>query len=750
MTAPRIGDHRIAGSLEKGGPSSTPAERFGAAVASPLGVLVIVPCLVSALGIFLTMLGQSALRESSTEEGKARFAEQTGFVARSVATALSHADPVLDRLRDLVKARSQKDPIAPLAHSLRSLIHGRPGMSYASVSYPDGTFLGAYLEDGKIRFQESRVTDGGTVVRRFDLEGTDRLAQFEESRSEYDPRRRAFYSLALEARKRTWTRPYPFFGSHYTGETKVEPIFDADGSLRAVLTADFDVNVLSSAIERTRLPGARTLLYSHDGTILAFPEGADAIRKLPLRSDRALQHGDIGDPVLDAFFDGVASRAPKNGEFVEFTGGGEAQLAMITDVPGYPDLGWSAAAIIPERVLFSARRAHESRSLGVAGVALGLSLGVALVFARHITKVRRDMARAENLAQEAAARARELGSYRLTERLGVGGMGEVWRAEHRLLARQAAIKLIRKEALESAMLPTFELRERFRLEAQTLAMLQSRHTIELFDYGVTEDGTFFFVMELLNGIDLETLVVRFGPQPAGRVISLMVQACRSLAEAHRAGLVHRDIKPANLFVCRVADEVDVVKVLDFGLVHADSRAQESIRPQSSAPPSAEEPASASLTAAGQFMGTPAFMPPEQGLGQFVDGRADLYALACAAVWLLGGKLVYEAKDGMGFIMAHITRPLPDLRVLVPGYFPEALEEVLLSCLQKSRDDRPSTAEALAERLLAIDLPEEHVWTEARAKAWWDDHVGAAPSGAPASAEHSPVSATLDTIRAISG
>jgi serine/threonine-protein kinase len=400
---------------------------------------------------------------------------------------------------------------------------------------------------------------------------------------------------------------------------------------------------------------------------------------------------------------------------------------MITEVPGYPELGWSAAAIIPEAVFFSARRAHEKRSLASAAIGLVASLAVAFVFARHITKVRRAMARAENRALAANERARELGSYRLTERLGAGGMGEVWRAEHRLLARQAAIKLIRKEALEGAMIPVDELRNRFRLEAQTLAMLRSRHTIDLFDYGVTEDGTFFFVMELLDGIDLESLVVRHGPQPAGRVIPLLIQACRSLSEAHSAGLVHRDIKPANLFVCKMADEVDVMKVLDFGLVHANGHARASASPPTtastaSAPASPDAQLPGRLTSAGQFMGTPAFMPPEQGMGLEVDGRADLYALACAGIWLLGGKVLFEANDGMGFIMAHITRPVPDLKSLVSGYFPKELEDLLLQCLEKAPAARPENAEAVAARLQAIVLPEEHVWTEPRAQAWWAEHV----------------------------
>jgi serine/threonine-protein kinase len=153
-------------------------------------------------------------------------------------------------------------------------------------------------------------------------------------------------------------------------------------------------------------------------------------------------------------------------------------------------------------------------------------------------------------------------------------MGAVWRAEHRLLARQAAIKLINPELLRGASIQ--EVRERFRREAEALAALRSRNTIELFDYGVSADGTFFYVMELLDGMDLDTLVEKHGPQPYERVLFILTQACNSLAEAHDNGLVHRDIKPANIYICRAADEMDVVKVLDFGLVLSDQAPEEVI------------------------------------------------------------------------------------------------------------------------------------------------------------------------------
>jgi serine/threonine protein kinase len=160
-----------------------------------------------------------------------------------------------------------------------------------------------------------------------------------------------------------------------------------------------------------------------------------------------------------------------------------------------------------------------------------------------------------------------MGSYRLVAMLGRGGMGEVWRAHHRMLARDAAIKLILPEMLSrktgtNALL----IQRRFEQEAKTTALLRSPHTVELYDFGVTEDGVFYYVMELLDGIDLETLVKRYGPQPSARVARILRQVCRSLSDAHRLGMIHRDIKPSNIFLCRMGSEYDFVKVLDFGLV----------------------------------------------------------------------------------------------------------------------------------------------------------------------------------------
>jgi serine/threonine-protein kinase len=303
----------------------------------------------------------------------------------------------------------------------------------------------------------------------------------------------------------------------------------------------------------------------------------------------------------------------------------------------------------------------------------------------------------------AVRQARELGSYRLVERLGRGGMGEVWRAEHRLLARPAAIKLIRPEVLGGTDPEARRtLVRRFEREAQATAMMRSRHTIALYDFGVTDEGTFYHVMELLDGYDLHALVRQFGPTPVERAVYLLGQVCDSLGEAHEAGLIHRDIKPANVYACRHGREADVVKVLDFGLV-------KHLRP---AAPGAEL-----LTAGEVSGGTPAFMAPEQALGEDrVDGRSDLYAVGCVAYWLVTGTLVFEGATPLETIVMHVhAQPdLPSRRTGLP--IPTELETLILTCLAKDPMARPQTADELAARLAAVPLAEP--WTAERARGWW--------------------------------
>jgi eukaryotic-like serine/threonine-protein kinase len=304
--------------------------------------------------------------------------------------------------------------------------------------------------------------------------------------------------------------------------------------------------------------------------------------------------------------------------------------------------------------------------------------------------------------------AQELGSYRLVEMLGQGGMGEVWRAEHRLLARNAAVKLVRPDVLgASSTVEATQILGRFEREARATASLRSPHTIQVFDFGTTLEGNFYYVMEMLNGRDLESLVRDFGPVSPYRAIYLMRQVCHSLAEAHARGLVHRDIKPANIYVCRMGLEYDFVKVLDFGLVKIPDRAE---RRQTL------------LSADQRTSGTPAYMAPEVILGDAdVDRRADVYAAGCVAYYLLTGQLVFEAESSMKMLMQHVSeKPVPpSQRSEMP--VPQELDALVLACLEKDPNKRPQNAEELFRMSLSCCSSHEG-WGQDAARSWWSTHL----------------------------
>ena len=287
-----------------------------------------------------------------------------------------------------------------------------------------------------------------------------------------------------------------------------------------------------------------------------------------------------------------------------------------------------------------------------------------------------------------------------------------------LLARQAAIKLVRPEVLGArGDADAQSLLRRFEREAQATAALSSPHTIHLFDFGATDDGTFYYVMELLAGRDLESLVREFGPLPASRAVYLLRQVCHSLADAHARGFVHRDIKPANIYVCRMGLDYDFVKVLDFGLVKVKDRAHDM---------------QTLATMDHTTSGTPAYMAPEMILGDAdVDRRADVYALGCVAYYLLTGQLVFEADTPMKMFVQHLqAEPVPpSQRTELP--IPPELDAFVLACLQKDPDKRPQSARKLFE--MACACCQRRLDQPPRASV-----VGSAPAGADARpVHHSP-------------
>jgi len=328
-----------------------------------------------------------------------------------------------------------------------------------------------------------------------------------------------------------------------------------------------------------------------------------------------------------------------------------------------------------------------------------ISVGLAMIPSHIIT----------NLGQQ-VSEARDLGNYQLGELLGRGGMGEVYRARHRMLARPAAIKLIRPETLGAANPAMARVMvQRFHREAQAAASLRSPHTISLYDFGVNDEGTFYYVMELLEGFDLETLIRTFGPIPDGRTVYLLRSACRSLGEAHAHGLIHRDVKPSNIYTCRLGLNVDFIKVLDFGLVK-----------MSHAEGSDNAERSTMITSPDVTTGTPAFMAPEMALGEpTVGSPVDVYALGCVGYWLLTGKLVFEADTPVKMMLRHIqSPPVPPSEVTEIDVPPE-LDRLILQCLAKDPAQRPTAVE-LIEALAAIPVREH--WTRERAEAWWEIHL----------------------------
>jgi hypothetical protein len=299
-------------------------------------------------------------------------------------------------------------------------------------------------------------------------------------------------------------------------------------------------------------------------------------------------------------------------------------------------------------------------------------------------------------------KARSLGSYELEDRLGKGGMGEVYRARHRLLARPAAVKLISPEALVASRPEANRvIVERFRREAEAAATLRSPHTIELYDYGVAEDGTFYYVMELLDGVDFHDLVTKYGPLEPERALNFIIQACDSLGEAHRKGMVHRDVKPSNILACRMGLKVDYVKVLDFGLVKNDPKHEDQMH----------------ITSAGTVSGTPAFIAPESIAGiASVGPPADVYALGCVAYWLLTGQYVFQASNPTMMMMQHLqATPVPP-SVRSSRAVPADLEQLIMRCLAKEPELRPRDAAELAQLLGGCQV--RPPWTDSRAEEWW--------------------------------
>lgn len=334
--------------------------------------------------------------------------------------------------------------------------------------------------------------------------------------------------------------------------------------------------------------------------------------------------------------------------------------------------------------IFTPRRLTEVALVPIAAAA------VAVYGTRTISMLRHE-----------ARLAKQLGQYRLTRELGRGGMGQVFLAEHQLLKRPCAIKVIHPQHIVDP-----HALARFEREVRSTARLSHWHTVEVYDYGHTDDGTFYYVMEYLPGMNLSELVQRHGPLPISRTIHFLRQTCAALKEAHREGMIHRDLKPANIYASERGGVYDVTKLLDFGLV-ADPRDGSWITDDSLSQPT-------------PFAGSPLYMSPEQAKGNLdIDCRSDIYSLGAVGYFLVTGHPPFEGKSPWRVMLAHARNPVNPPSELRSD-LPSELEAILLKCLAKRPEDRYQDVGELAD---ALDrCRHEHIWTYHDAESWWATHV----------------------------
>jgi serine/threonine protein kinase len=372
------------------------------------------------------------------------------------------------------------------------------------------------------------------------------------------------------------------------------------------------------------------------------------------------------------------------------------QLEAYNDYRGCPSVG--AYAWLPKYemgVITEVDVAEAFRPLTILQRAFLAIFGLLALTSLAIFVFTLVVARLQRDAQKAAIEAKNLGQYRLDEKIGAGAMGAVYRGHHAMLRRPTAIKLLNVDKVNEESI------QRFEREVQFTSQLNHPNTVAIYDYGRTPEGVFYYAMEYLDGINLQSLIDHYGPQPEGRVIHILKQMCGSLYEAHSLGLVHRDIKPANVMLNRRGGEADVVKVLDFGLVKAVDDAKQSRQ-------------------SGGVSGTPLYMSPETiQTPDLVDARSDLYAVGAVGYFLITGQPVFNATSLVDLCQQHVsTVPDSPTQRLGRAVSPE-LESALLACLEKKRAKRPQTARDLVN--LLERSPAAASWSLDEAEAWWGRH-----------------------------
>jgi len=508
------------------------------------------------------------------------------------------------------------------------------------------------------------------------------------------------------------------------------PVRDAEGDVVAVfgfdLSADDFTEILAGA--RTGRSG-ETYAFDADGLLVSRSRFEDQLRELSLLppSPRAssLLAIEVRDPGGDLTL-GHRPSLPRKAQPLTRMAADAVSGGSGVDVEGYrdyrgvpvvgawtwlPELGIGVTTEIDSAEAYAALVALERRFAVIVGL---LVLGSAALFLYSFV-LRRLRTQVDEV--------RQLGRYRIERKLGSGGMGTVYLASHALLRRPTAIKVLRGETASRENVARFE------REVQVSSCLTHPNTIEIYDFGTTPDGTFYYAMEYVSGVTLGACVDADGPQPEARVLHILKQACASIAEAHAAGLIHRDLKPSNIMLCERGGLLDFVKVLDFGLVKQQHQRQD-----------------LALTDVTSLTGTPLYLPPEAVQApETLDVRADLYQLGAIAYYLLVGHHVFRGETAYDVLAQHVgVAPEPPSAALGRALSPE-LEKVVLRCLEKDPTSRHANAGELLAALERCRVAgawgqrEAHEWWE----LWWKSHPPAVEE--PPSPSSHPSGYTIDVV-----
>lgn len=570
-------------------------------------------------------------------------------------------------------------------------------------AYPQLSGFTTTDESGERYFTLSRDGDEYTTRRISTDPWGDRQAHWKrwkngmlvekwQRRNDFDPSTREWFKGAMESEPGVIfvTEPYPFWASKSPGIT-ISTRWQRPGEKKSGYVSAFDVQLSDISVFTMKLrptEHGKAFVITDDERMVGLPADQKFDDPLAVQASILDKVSDLGVPLLhDAFREW--KKRNRTEDIFPFQSQGEKWWAGFNPHRTDNQQRFWIGVLIPDEDLLP-QVAQQRNMILAAVLGCGLLIAAVMLFL-SIRNIRKNM-------QSTVSRLEDsLGQYRLKYKIGDGGNGSVYRAGHALLRRPTAIKLMHPEYASSETA-----KKRFEHEVQTMSCLAHPNTVAVYDYGKTPDGTLYYAMEYLAGINLDDLVQVKGPLLPSRVIHILRQVCGSLAEAHDKGMIHRDIKPSNIMLCERGGLYDVVKVLDFGL--AKAMQQKDVH----------------LTQANTVVGTPMYMAPEIiSSPDRISPRSDLYALGAVGYYLLTGANVFEGSNSVEICASHIHNPPPPPSVRTRQPIPADLEKLILLCLKKQPDERPESARALADRL--SECEDAGGWTEADAQAWWSTH-----------------------------